>query len=145
MPPGSWRGDCDVRLLPDDDFSPGPSTATTAPEAGGHGWSLRYTWTHPDDGEQHGTLLVGSATEDGTVSAGWIDSWHQAPELRLLTGSVREGMLTLTMDYSGWGWVIQLIGSGSRFGMLMSNVVPEEVPGATAGAYVVMQARWTPA
>lgn len=140
---GDWQGSCAFRLMPDDDLTPRPSRATTASEAHGVGWSLRYTWEHADDGEQAGTLLLGSPADDGSIAAGWVDSWHQKPDLRLLTGAVVDGKASLEMEYSGWGWQITVEPQGAQLLMTMSNVVPEGVDGAEPGAYVVMDATWS--
>lgn len=140
---GTWQGDCGFRLMPTDLLDRRPSRAQAAVEADGHGWSLRYTWEHPVDGEQAGTILLGTPDEEGTIAAGWVDSWHQKPELRLLTGQVVQEVVTLHMEYSGWGWTIALHPEGESLRMEMCNVIPEGVRGAERVPYVVMDARWT--
>ncbi len=141
-PTGTWIGDCGFRLMPHDDLFVAPSAATTSSEAGGWGWSLRYTWTHADDGEQSGTLLLASPDDAGAMTVAWLDSWHQKPELRLLTGTVDAGVVRVEMDYSGWGWTIEVAEAGNTLRMVMSNVVPAGHDGFE-GAYVVMDATWT--
>lgn len=79
---GTWAGANAFRMMPDDPFVEAPATAAAQLQAQGHGWLLRYTWEHPEDGEQAGTIFVGSPDQDGTVTAGWVDSWHQQPALR---------------------------------------------------------------
>lgn len=138
---GAWVGTCGFRLMPDDELVVAESTATSSAEADGWGWQLRYTWTHPQDGVQSGVLLVGSADDDGVVSAGWLDSWHRKPRLREVVGRVVDGALTLEMDYDGWGWVIGLRSDADGLAMTMHNVVPEGF-GDFAGAYLVMDAAW---
>ena len=139
---GRWVGTCAFRLMPTDGFASAPSSATTDTEADGSGWSLRYVWTHPDDGVQSGTLLLGSSDQDGVVTAAWIDAWHQKPHLGVLTGSVVEGGVRLEMDYGGWGWTIEVVGDGEQLRMVMNNVIPEGIEGAEPGPYVVMDAQW---
>ena len=161
---GTWTGTCAFRLMPSDDLAAAPSHAASAVEADGHGWSLRYTWVHPQDGEQSGTLLLGSRMEGDAITAGWVDSWHQKPELRLLTGTVSHGSgesgeagqsaepgepvdpgearVTLAMEYEGWGWTIQITPDGDDLRMSMHNVVPAGIEGAPAGPYLVMDAVW---
>lgn len=144
---GTWNGTCGFRLMPHDDLASGPSRAATSVEADGHGWSLRYTWVHPDDGEQSGTLLLGSPMEGEAITAGWVDSWHQKPELRLLTGTVTgdpgEARITLAMEYEGWGWTIEITPEGEQLRMTMHNVIPEGIEHATPGPYLVMDAAWS--
>lgn len=165
---GTWAGTCGFRLMPTYDLATGPSRAASAVEADGHGWSLRYTWVHPTDGEQSGTLLLGSRMEGGAITAGWVDSWHQKPELRLLTGAVSSGDTTadepaepaadddpgearvaLAMEYEGWGWTIEITPDGADLRMSMHNVIPvgvegmEGMEGVTAGPYLVMDAVWS--
>lgn len=57
---GSWAGTCAFRLMPTDHLVTAGSDALTTVEAGGWGWSLRNTWTHPDDGD--GAYVVMDAT-----------------------------------------------------------------------------------
>lgn len=138
---GEWSGTCGFRLMPTDDLAPGAATAVTASEADGHGWSLRYTWTHPDDGVQAGTLLLGSPDDAGSVSGGWVDSWHQKPEMRLLTGTWDGSTVQLEMEYSGWGWTIEVTPQDDALVLQMHNVIPDGVEGAEPGPYLVMDAR----
>lgn len=139
---GRWQGVCAFRLMPDDAFSSAPSFATSDAEGGGFGWSLRYVWTHPDDGVQSGTILLGSPDEDGVVAAAWIDAWHQKPYLGVLTGSVVDGGVSVGMEYSGWGWTVEVVAAGDGLRMVMNNVIPVGVEGAQPGPYVVMDAAW---
>ncbi len=141
IPDGDRQGTCAFRLMPTDELAPFASQASTATEAHGWCWTLRYTWTHAEDGEQSGTLLVGSPDEAGVIKAAWIDSWHQKPSLGLLEGRAVAGRVALTMDYDGWGWVIEVGNDGAALLMRMLNVAPEGVEGFS-GPYVVMDARW---
>lgn len=139
---GSWQGSNGFRLMPDDELADLPSEAEVTPEAAGHAVLVRYEWTHPDDGLQHGTLLLGTPFDGDKVTAGWVDSWHQKPELRLLTGTVTDTTIELAMEYDGWGWTITLSRAGESLTMVMQNVIPDGVEGARPGPYVVMDARW---
>jgi|JI8StandDraft_1071087.scaffolds.fasta_scaffold102814_2 hypothetical protein len=140
--PGTWDGTCGFRLMPDDELTVLPSRAVTAVEADGWGWSLRYTWTHPDDGEQSGTLLLASPDDEATLTAAWLDSWHQKPDLRLLTGTAADGVAHLEMEYDGWGWTIEVRPDGDELRLAMHNVVPSGVAGVAGGPYLVMDAHW---
>lgn len=140
---GSWQGTCGFRLTPDDELQVAPSRATTEAEAAGTGWSLRYTWVHPQDGEQAGLLVLGGAGEDGSVTAAWIDSWHQRPEVRLLTGTTDGVGTHLETDYDGWLWRVGLTAGPGTLAMTMHNVVPDGVDGAGGGPYLAMDAVWS--
>ena len=141
---GSWSGTNAFRLMPTDELFYGDSTATSAVEACGWGWSLRYSWVHPDDGEQSGLLLIASPTDDGSITAAWLDSWHQKPYLQAFTGTLADGTVSVSAEYApGWTWRIE-VGPGGDEGqlrMVMHNVVPEG-HGDFHGAYVVMDAVW---
>jgi hypothetical protein len=40
---------------------------------------IEYTWTHPEDGDHQGLLVLGRGKGDNTLVAVWADSWHQQP------------------------------------------------------------------
>lgn len=145
--PGQWTGTNSFRLMPSDDLVCGTSTATTQSEANGFGSTLRYTWVHPQDGPQSGALLVGSPGDDGALTAAWIDSWHQKPELRLFSGSVKDQAVDLTAEWApGWWWTIAIRSTADELRMVMECVVPQdpEQPEAFSGPYVVMESTWMP-
>ena len=86
VPLGDGAGSYAFRLLPDDDFDEGASTVAVDAAASGRAVLVSYTWVHPVDGPQTGTLLLGVPGEDGAVSAAWVDSWHQR-DVVALTGT----------------------------------------------------------
>lgn len=152
----SWTGTNGFRLYPHEDFASGPSAATLTPVAGGTALALDYTWVHPEQGQQSGHLVIGSAHDDGTVTAAWTDTFHQSPEIRTLTGASAtdrasgahpidgEG-IALDMEYLGWGWTIAVRRQEGMLAMMMQNVIPAGVEGAEPGPYDVMRAAWRPA
>ncbi len=158
----TWSGTCAFRLLPDHELSPAPATASTRGVAEGVAWTLDYVWVHPEDGVQEGHLVVGGPREDGTVTAGWVDSWHQKDEIALLAGTsacpgdrtgehseaaTGAGAVQVAMGHSGWGWRIEVFRSDDALRLRMYNVVPkgvEGVEGVDAGPYLVMDAAWEP-
>ena len=131
---GSLSGTNSFRLMPHDAFFTGPAGGTVRRAADGHGVVLDYTWEHAADGRQSGTLFVASPDDEGTVTAVWLDSWHQKPFPLVLTGSaldVPDGAgVALAATYAGtWGWQVDLRVSGEddvRAEMTMRNVVPAE-------------------
>lgn len=141
-PPGAWEGTCGFRLMLHEDLAVGPSRATVSGEANGHGWSMRYLWRHPQDADQGGTLLVGAPADDGAVTVGWLDSWHQKPEVRLLAGTGEDDAVSVETGYNGWTWQVRVGLTDNVLTMTMHNVIPQGVEQMAAGPYVVMDARW---
>lgn len=147
----TWTGTNGFRMFPADPMQTHPSTAVRREVAGGHGWLLEYTWVHPTDGDQSGVLLAGSPDEGGAVTASWLDSWHQKPDVRLLTGTLVSTLhgdqVELEYDYGGgWRWRIVVgpaqDGPADALTMTMLNVVPAGHPGAEPGPHEVMRAHW---
>lgn len=139
---GTWTGTCAFRLMPTDDLVPAPSAADVTFEADGWGALLRYTWTHAEEGPQHGIMLISSPDDEGRITCGWIDSFHQKPALGIPTGELRDGGVHLEMEYMGWGWTIDIRPDGDTARMVMNNVIPEGFDGHEPGPYVVMDAVW---
>ena len=98
---------------------------------------VAYTWRHPQDGPADGVLLAGSADDAGEVVAAWTDSWGQAPNPMILTGELRDGIVSVSGRYQeGWGWEIDVSGNASEFMITMRNVVPKGgADGLPAGPY----------
>ncbi len=141
VPAGTVTGTAGFRLLATDDLAVGGSRLDAADAARGRAVRLDYTWTHPDDGEQAGTLLLGVPGEDGTVSAGWVDSWHQ-PDSAHLAGTGGARGATVGYEYApGWRWEVELQVSDG-VALVMRNIVPEHDDGPAA-TYDVMRAAWS--
>lgn len=140
-PAGRWSGTAAFRLMPTDDLADGASTLEVADAAHGRALRLDYTWVHPADGEQAGTLLVGAPAEDGTVSAGWVDSWHQK-DVTVLSGRGDDTSATVGYEYApGWRWEVEVRVAGAAVELVMRNTVPERDDSA-AVTYDVMRAAW---
>jgi hypothetical protein len=145
---GTWSGTNGFRLMPDDDLSEFPATATVTTAAGGHLTLVAYTWRHPEDGPQDGVIVVGSTGEGDAVTATWGDSWHQKPEPRTLSGvRAADGSIGLEASYAGdWAWRILLETGDGELRMRMDNVIPESYASdeKAAGPYPVMVLRARP-
>lgn len=140
--PRTLTGTCAFRLMPSDELAPAPSTLVVEAAAGGRATQLTYTWHHPGDGAQTGTVLLGVAGDGGVVTAAWVDSWHQ-PDVVLLTGSGTAASSTVGYDYApGWRWEVDVAVDTASVEMAMRNVVPEG-QGGPAGPYDVMRATWS--
>jgi hypothetical protein len=141
---GSWTGTNEFRLMPTDPPHEAAATAEVSPAAAGQLTSIAYTWTHPEDGEQDGLLVVGPDDESEGVVALWGDSWHQSPAPKVLTGSVGDRGIQLSYLYGGnWRWEITVDPTDpDALYLRMDNVVPESAdPGGFAGAYPAMETR----
>jgi hypothetical protein len=142
---GTWRGRNGFRLMPTDALHEAPATAELTTASDGHDLVLAYRWVHPNDGPQDGLLLVGSPdAEARLVTAAWGDSWHQKPNLLVLTGTLTGRRVEITADYGGgWRWAISLDGDrDDRLAVTMFNVVPAEhaTDALSPGPYPVMVA-----
>ena len=140
---GTWVGTNGFRLMPADPLAEFPAKVTVTTAAGGHLVTVAYWWEHPDDGEQDGLLVLGTADEAGSLVAMWGDSWHQKPAPMMLSGSHGTGAtLELEGDYGGgWRWRVRLDGTDTdSFRLQMDNVIPTELATAeiSAGPYPVM-------
>ena len=141
---GSWTGTNGFRLMPNDELSEAAATAKLTVAAGGYDLVVRYTWVHPDDGPQEGVMLVGSPDDDGRVTVAWGDSWHQKPPIRVMDGTLVDGVVDVSADYGGgWRWTISVAGRGEdQLALTMHNVIPGELAtdDEPAGPYPVMVA-----
>ncbi|WP_026911702.1 DUF1579 family protein [Patulibacter minatonensis] len=142
---GSWTGTNGFRLMPDDPLQDAPAGAVVRGAAGGHLTEIAYTWSHPQDGEQDGLLVLGAGEAPGTVVGLWGDSWHQKPEPRVLSGTSAGRVLTVSCTYAGdWGWQVVVDASDPEvLHLSMHNVIPASAATDTmrAGPYPAM---WAP-
>lgn len=143
-------GTCAFRMMPTDSLQQAPSSARIT-RLGAQGLALSYTWSHPSDGEQHGSVLLGADGEHGLVEASWFDTWHQQPTLMRLQGSRQGSRVEVAGTYEQeWAWRIGLDLADDAASMTMCNVVPESAlaqlpadsPPMSAGPYEVMVAQW---
>ena len=139
---GAWSGTNGFRLMPSDPFHQAPATAVVSVAAGRCMAAIAYTWSHPEDGDQDGLLVLGETDEPGRVTAFWGDSWHQSPAPRLCPGGVDGGVIAVGYEYAaGWRWEIVVDPSDpAALRLRMDNVVPDDADpeGATGGPYPAM-------
>jgi len=141
---GTWAGTNAFRLMPDDPASEAPMTARLTRAVGGGLTQIAYTWTHPEDGQQDGLLVLGTGDEPGAAVAFWGDSWHQRPQPRTLPGVVGGGVVSVGYDYAGdWRWeVVVDTADPEALRLTMNNVVPASAAeeDEAAGPYAAMSA-----
>jgi hypothetical protein len=125
---GQWVGKSTLRLAwPGEPENLYESATTVTVEDFGGCFQVAYTWEH--DGEPQQGRMIAAKAEDGQVTAGWVDTWHQSgavlqmkggPGLRV-TGSygVGDGV------HPDWGWRIEVRREGEGLMLEMTNISPE--------------------
>lgn len=139
---GSWSGTNGFRLTPDEQPHVAPSSAEVSIAAAGLLVLFAYRWSHAQDGEQSGLLILGRGEDEGAVVALWCDPWHQ-PAAKSLTGTADNGVIRLSYSYAGdWQWVIAVDATDpDSLRVRMDNVVPESAAaqGYPPGDYWAMR------
>ncbi len=127
---GQWKGNYQLWLMPETDANQSPSAATVLPVVKGKFARLDYTWMW--EGElQEGSLLIGYETQTGSVTAVWIDAWHNGNKFMICHGKMRDGAIDVLGSYpapSGpdWGWrTVIKPGGPDSLRLTMYNVTPE--------------------
>jgi hypothetical protein len=141
---GTWSGTNGFRMMPTDPFHTASATASVTAQAGGNLVTIAYAWDHPEDGTREGFLVLGAGEEPGEILAFWGDSFHQAPAPRTFTGTLTDGVVTLSGFYFGdWEWrMVADFSAPDGLTIRMDNVVPQsalEAYGAEPGAYSAME------
>ncbi|WP_432513581.1 hypothetical protein [Kineococcus sp. SYSU DK001] len=129
---GAWAGENAFRLLPAD--APHTAPATAVVQVAGAMTTVGYAWAHPEDGDQAGLLTLGPGDGEGSVVALWGDSWHQAPQARVLLGTSGGSSVTVGYDYveGQWRWEVTLRAAGDGLELRMDNVPLATGEGHTA-------------
>ena len=139
---GDWNGENQLRMMPDDEFSPSPSTASVALAAGANVVTLAYAWADFDGVAQEGLLVLEDGPLPGQVEAVWADSWHSSPRWLGMIGSASEHRVSLAGTY-GEGddlgaWAIHLhLDDREGLRMTMDNAYPSD-----GEPYEVVWATW---
>jgi hypothetical protein len=74
--------------MPADSLHIAAASMNVSTAAAGNLTAMTYTWSHPGDGAEDGLLVVGPNEGPGAAVALWGDSWHQAPEPKVLVGGI---------------------------------------------------------
>ena len=127
---GEWRGTNVLQDPMNGVADQSPSTATVTPVLGGRFVRVDYTWAY--QGQPHeGSLLVGFQKKADTVTAHWIDSFHNSDRVMACAAPRAEGgPLSVRGSYAAppgpdWGWRIDLIPQGDALRIVHYNVWPE--------------------
>jgi hypothetical protein len=141
---GDWRGTNAFRLTPDDPPYEAAATASVSAAVRGFLAEVGCTWSHPEAGEQTGLLVLAAAEDPPGMVAMWSDTFHQSPAAIWLTGTARDGTITVGCSYGGdWEWTIVIDASDpARLGIRMDNTVPASAAalGYSPGSYWAMKA-----
>jgi hypothetical protein len=140
---GQWKGSYQLWLSPGADANVSPSAATVLPVVKGKFVRFDYTWMW--EGElQEGSLLIGYEAGSGSVTAVWIDGWHNGNRFMICHGKIRGDAIDVLGSYpapSGpdWGWrTVIMPGGPDSLHMTMYNITPE------AKEALAVDVRYTP-
>jgi hypothetical protein len=130
---GSWNGISHLNLTEDpavENIAESDSRMKVEADPQGQFATITYTWSWEGE-EQYGSLLVCGNQKLGTVTGGWVDSWHQSGEVMFLTG---DGMGDEHFGFMGSygsadepkrGWRIGVTAEGETLAFEMTHISPE--------------------
>lgn len=126
---GKWRGINRLHTpwLEENPVRESPSEAEVMFSAQGKFLKIEYDWVF-EDAPQTGLILIG--TDDDSIKAYWIDSWHLSDKFLLSEGENSEKIsmkgFYKVPDHPDWGWRtdIEAVGENS-LKITMFNVTPE--------------------
>lgn len=127
---GRWRGTSTLQDPHSGAPDEAPSTVVVTPMIGGRFVRIDYTWSYRGE-PQEGALILGFKKKAGTVTAHWMDSWHNSDNVMPLTGSLADdGTLTVRGSYPApegpdWGWRIDVKKDGDALRIVHHNVFPD--------------------
>jgi hypothetical protein len=136
---GRWRATYELRGDPRFDADV-PTEAVVSPILAGTFVQIAYRWTESGT-PQEGLLLVGLDPERGSVTAAWLDTWHNGHRMMVCAGEqLPDGGIDVFGTYPGrpgerdWGWRTRLEIADETWTMRMFNVTPDgvEAPAVTA-------------
>ena len=132
---GAWTGTMTLytNWLPVKEH-PSESHLVVAPAAGGNFLCFSYSWSYEDEPKE-GLLLLGNENDADSVTASWIDSWHQNGKILQLTGDANDGLIKVHGTFPAppdpdWGWRIEVsVDDGApRIAMFVISPKGEEDP-----------------
>lgn len=91
---------------------------------------IEYRWSY-EGTVQHGVLIVAGNKLGGELSVGWVDSWHQNPNVMNMKGKwEKDNALSVRGSYSAgsgpdWGWKFDLEMIGETLQFEMTNIHPD--------------------
>ncbi len=127
---GTWAGTSrlsDPSMNVSDDS---PSTLVLTPVLAGRFIRVDYTWGYKGD-PQEGSLLIGSVSDPGEVTAQRIDTWHMGESVMSCHGTAGgDGSIDAKGSYAAppgpdWGWRIALDPGDGSLRLRMYNITPD--------------------
>jgi hypothetical protein len=127
---GSWRG-TNVLQDPMESEERSETRATVTPLLGGSFVRIDYTWDYKGD-PQEGSFLIGLETDTDTLTAAWVDTWHNADRMMICRGEPGAGAggsIGFKGEYGApegppWGWRTE-IHTDPGLRIVMYNVTPD--------------------
>lgn len=128
---GEWGGTNAVYLTPEAQPEKSQTTARVYPTAMGKFLVIAYNWAFANE-QQEGLLLLGAEGTNGTLTASWIDSFHNGDRIMLCSGILKpDSPFIVIGSYPAppgpdWGWKLALELEGeANFALRMFNITPD--------------------
>lgn len=129
---GEWVGPSLLCFAPDQPTITSDSTATIARVVNGTALEIHYDWSY-DEKPHQGVLIVADSKGDKRCEISWMDSFHYAHRIMLLTGEYAgDGEINVRGAYAApegpdWGWRMTLeMPDAGTFILRMFNITPDE-------------------
>jgi hypothetical protein len=141
---GRWHGTSTLQDPHADIEDESPSTLSVTPMIGGRFVRIDYAWSY-GGAPQEGALLIGYQHKAETVTAHWMDSFHNGETVMVCTGTPSaDGTITVRGSYAAptgpdWGWRIDITPGGDALRIVHHNVWPE------GKEELAVDSRYTPA
>jgi Protein of unknown function (DUF1579) len=128
---GDWAGPSLLSFGPDHPTMTCESTAQVTREVTGTALMMRYDWSF--EGKPHqGVLLLSDDAASARCEISWMDSFHYANRMMLLTGAAAgEGEVNVRGSYPAptgpdWGWRMTLeMPDAETLLLRMFNITPD--------------------
>ena len=128
---GNWRGMNTLQDPHSGQPEESPATATVVPVLDGRFVRLDYTWGYQGK-PQAGSFLFGFESAADSLTAHWIDGWHNGDRVMACVGARPHGpSLEVRGTYEAppgpdWGWRTEVTPDGQRsLRIVMFNVWPD--------------------
>ncbi|MEZ5399768.1 MAG: DUF1579 family protein [Bryobacteraceae bacterium] len=128
--PGRWAGKS--RLYLEGAAGPHSESDSTLEVAAGvnpTAREIRYGWSHEGQ-PQRGVLLIAAHPKDHSVTAAWLDSWHQGVSVMFSSGEAAAHGFSVRGSYAvpghpDWFWRIAIEAAPDRLRLTMYNISPD--------------------
>ncbi len=129
---GEWAGPSLLCFAPGQPTISSDSTAHVKRAVNGTALEMHYEWSY-EGKPHHGVLLLTDSAGDTRCEIAWMDSFHYANRIMLLTGAFAgEGEINVRGAYAApegpdWGWRMTLeMPDAEALILRMFNITPDE-------------------